>query len=373
MNRTRTIAFYCGSLNKGGAERVFVNLAEYFNKKGYQVYMVTQYELENEYRISNSITRVISDLTDKELKRSRIVNFVSRLIKLRDIFLRIQPDVVLSCFGKNNMMSVVANAFTKCKVVVSVVADPKMEYYTGFMRLLAKLLFRFADGIVLQTKEAKSFFPKGIQKKAIILPNSVNAKFIKPPFEGERKKEIVAVGRLDTNKNHAMLIEAFSRIASRFPEYKVVIYGDGPERENLLQLISEKDLDTKVTLAGVVTDIENKIYESSLFVMTSDTEGMPNALLEAMSMGLPVICTDCPCGGPGEIIVHGENGYLFPVRDTNQLASLLEMCLENPSKTDEMGKNASKIQHTMDPETVNQAWEAYFIEVMEHGKRQRAV
>ncbi|MBQ9135755.1 MAG: glycosyltransferase [Lachnospiraceae bacterium] len=364
----KKIAFYCSSLTKGGAERVFVNLAEYFNKKGYKVYIVTQYRHDDEYIISDDITRVISDLTPEETGKGRIKNFARRFAKLRRIFKEIRPDIVFACNGKNNLMVMATNTFLKNKVVISVVADPKMEYPTKLMRFLSKTYFACADGIVLQTNEAKTFFPKRIQKKSVILPNSLNLKFLKPRYEGKRKSEIVAVGRLDDNKNHAMLIRAFAKLAEEFSDYTVTVYGEGESRVELEKLITQLGMEQRVFLPGRADAIEEKIYQSSLFVMTSDTEGMPNALLEAMSLGLPVISTDCPCGGPRELIRHGENGYLIPVRDEEALYEQLRYCLSHDIEMNEVGKCAAKIQETMNPDSVNEAWEKYFNKVMNSGE-----
>ena len=363
-DKKKRIAFYCSSLTKGGAERVFVNLAEYFYKVGYEVFMVTQYKHEDEYVISPGITRILSDITKDETGKNRVVNFIRRFLKLRGIFKKTKPDLVMTCIGKNNIMAIATNTFFKTKVVISVVADPKMEYETKLMRFLARHYFTFADGIVLQTQEAKLFFPKKIREKAVILPNSLNPQFAVPRFEGERRKEIVAVGRLDENKNHAMLIRAFSQIARKFPEYNITIYGDGDKKEELSHLIKKCSMGNRVKLAGKSDKIKEHIYQSSIFVLTSDTEGMPNALIEAMALGLTVISTDCPCGGPKDLITHGENGYLIPVRDEEALKEQLIYCLSHPKEADRVGRNAANIQKSMNPIRVNKKWEDYFIEIM---------
>ncbi len=364
MDKKKKIAFYCGSLTKGGAERVFVNLAEHFYQTGYEVLMVTQYQYEDEYTISPGILRVLSDITKEETGKSRILNFVKRFQKLRGIFKKEKPDLVMTCIGKNNLMAIATNTLLKTKVVISVVADPKMEYETLLMRFLARNYFVFADGIILQTQDAKLFFPKKIQKKAVIMPNSLNPVFAVPRYEGERKKEIVAVGRLDDNKNHAMLIQAFSGIADQFSEYVVTIYGDGDKKEELQALIRKCGLEDRVTLAGKSNQIKEDIYKSSVFVLTSDTEGMPNALIEAMALGLTVISTDCPCGGPKDLITPGVNGYLTPVRDVKALEQKLKECLSHPEEMERMGQEATKIQEKMNPKLVNRLWEDYFIKIM---------
>lgn len=369
IKKEKRIAFYCSSLTRGGAERVFVNLAEYFTGKGYEVFLITQYRLGDEYPTSAGIRRVISDLTPGETRSGRIRNFVNRYRKLRRILKKIQPDIIFSCNGKNNFMALAAGMFCTGRTVVSVVADPKMEYYTPFMRFLAKNEFMLADGIVLQTEEAKAFFPKRIQKKSVILPNSLNPVFLKPRYEGIREKEIVAVGRLDENKNHAMLCRAFAGLAEEFPTYRVVIYGEGEKREELERLIASLHLENRVFLPGRTERVEDKIQKSSLFVMTSDTEGMPNALLEAMALGLPVISTDCPCGGPGEMIRHGENGYLVPVRDEAALRRQIRDCLSHPEELERVGREAAKVQEQLNPEAVNKKWEAYFNSIMDGVKK----
>lgn len=360
----KKIAFYIGSLKKGGAERVFVNLAEYFYKTGYQVTMVTQYTAENEYVISKGIERVISDLSDSEISDNRIVNFHRRTAKLRRIWRTVRPDLILSCIGKNNFMAVVTTLFSKIKVVVSIVGEPTEEYNSTVMRVLAKVLFIKADGIVLQTEDSKVFFPQYLLKKSVILQNSLNPLFIQDRYEGVRDRQIVSVGRLDANKNQTMLIEAFARIAVRYPEYSVVCYGDGESRAQLEALIERFNLQGRVQLPGITTDVAGMIRKASVFVLTSYTEGMPNALIEAMALGLPVISTDCPCGGPKELIRQGENGMLIPVGDVEALAASLVTLLEDTEFMEKLGRKAAQIQDRLNPERTNQQWKEYFEQIL---------
>lgn len=364
----KSIAFYCGSLARGGTERVIVNLAEYFNRIGYRVYIITQYQYEMEYPIEPGIIRIVSDLTEEETGKNRIKNFLNRWRKLRGILKKIKADVVVSHFGKNNFMTITACMLLKTKVVVTVVAEPHLEYYTGVMRLLAKTMFAFADGIVLRGREARSFFPKYIGKRAVVLPNPLNDRFLIPRYEGEREKEIVAVGRMDENKNQALLIRAFAEITEEFPDYRLVIHGDGSERPKLEKLVESLKLGEKVIMPGRTDTVEEKVYKSGLFIMTSNTEGMPNALIEAMALGLPSISTDCPCGGPRELIQHGINGFLFPVGDQDALCKQIRYCLSHLSEMEEVGRRASEIQKELNPKTVYQGWEQYLNEVIRGNK-----
>lgn len=362
--KRKKILFYTSSLSRGGMERVFVNLAHYFLSQNYDVVMVTQYQNEDEYTLDARIPRVLSDLTADETSTSRIANFFGRLKKLRYIFEQSCPDLILTCNGKNNMMTLAAAMGLKCSVVLSVIADPVMEYYTKIMRLIARTFFTLADGIVIQTEQVREFFPKRIARKCKLLPNSLNPEFMIEKYAEKKNKEIVAVGRLDKNKNQAMLIRAFAEIAEGYPEYKVVLYGDGEERDNLETLIQEKNLQNRVVLAGRVSDVAEKIRKSEVFVLTSYTEGMPNALIEAMALGLTVISTDCPSGGPRQLIEDGVNGILIPPGDDKALASALNKLLSDDEYRNELGIEAYKLQEELSPERVNALWRDYFEELI---------
>ena len=365
-NYKRHIAFYIGSLNKGGAERVFVNLAEYFASRGYRVTMVTQYQKENEYELPKGVDRILSDIAEEEAG-GRIANFFRRYRKLRRIFKQIGADVVLSTIGKNNFMALCANFFLPTKVVVSVVAEPTEEYPGKVMPLMAKTLFYLADGIVMQTTDAVKFFQKSLQKRCVILKNSVNPAFIRPRFEGRRRQEIVAVGRVDANKNHRMILRAFQAIADQFPDAVLTIYGNGPLREQLLEQIRKMGMQDRIFMPGAVTDVPERIEKAYAFVLSSFTEGMPNTLLEAMSLGLACVSTDCPCGGPKDVIEDGVNGCLVPVDDSDALAARLTELLADPGKAERMGRCAAKLQESYRPDRVNGEWEAYFAGIV--GKR----
>lgn len=356
----KTIAFYIGSLEKGGAERVFVNLAEYFNNLGYRIVMVTQYKKENEYTLPHGVKRVISDITADETTNSRIKNFFRRFFKLRNIWKIEDVDAVLTCTAKSNFMTIVSCMLLKTHPVVSVVGEAKLEYPGKLMKGLANLLFPLSSGIILQTKRSREFFSKAVNKKAVILPNSLNPSFIKPRYDGLRDKQIVAIGRMDENKNHAMMIRAFSQIANKYPDYELVIYGDGELRPALKELIDELKMSERIKLPGVVTDIADRIYKAYAFIITSDSEGVSNALIEAMASGLAVISTDVPSGGAVELIEDGVNGILIPVRDEAALVNKLDLLLSDHDYADRLGVEATKLKERLSPDNVNEMWKNYF-------------
>ena len=355
----KSIVFYIGSLSRGGAERVIVNLAEFFFSQGYQVTIVTKMKEKTEYEVSEGIHRILADIEGEEISSGRIKNLYRRIYKLRNIFKQIQPDCIVSFIGKNNFMSIAASRGLHIPVIVSVRSAPDREYAGRINKLLVSVLFGMAEGVVLQTTQARAFFRKGIQKKSVILPNPLNPNFVKEPFTGKRKKEIVWVGRMDENKNPRMLLEAFHHIYKQHEDWKVIYYGDGEQKEQLEELCIRYHLQDKVRFAGKVDGVENLIDKASVFCLTSRVEGMPNALLEAMALGVVPISTDCPCGGPRDLIRNGINGILIPVDDIDALAQALDELLSDENKRNHMSAEAYKILEKNHPDYVNRQCMTY--------------
>ena len=360
--KNKKIAFYIGSLHKGGAERVITNLAEYFYKKGYQVWMVTKFKADVEYPLSEGITRVLADIT-KEEEKGRVQNLFLRIAKLRKIFKEIHPDIVVSFIGKSNLMSIAATRGTGIPVAVSVRGNPSDEIGGGWKKKLTFFMFGMAEGVILQSTGAKAFFPKNIQKKAIVLKNPLNPEFIRPEYNGAKRHEIVAVGRIDENKNQRMLVEAFAPLAEQYQDWTVVLYGDGDDRKYVEQRVQELGLENRVFFKGIQEKIAEKIEGSSVYVLTSRQEGMPNALMEAMVLGLAAISTDCPCGGPKDLITPQENGILIPVDDTIALTREMERLMKEPTLREKLSRNAMLLKESVMPDRVNMEWEEYLTQI----------
>lgn len=356
---TKKIAFYIGSLSMGGAERVIVNLAAYFHSCGYKVTIVTKEQDSDEYPVPEGVARILADITGDEISSNRLVNLYRRIAKLRTIWKQLQPDYIVSFIKKNNFMAITSAAGLPIPVIVSVRSNPAREYPDKLTRLLVRVLFARAAGVVLQTQQAKEFFPKAVQKKVVVLPNSLSEKFLQPAYSGERKKEIVWVGRMDSNKNPKMLLQAFAEIAKKYPDWIVKFIGEGYEKRELEVMCEEKDIASQVAFMGRVDDVPGAIRESSLFVLTSKQEGMPNALIESMVSGLAVISTDCPCGGPAELIENGINGILIPVDDGEALTKSLDKLLADAEYRNRLSEEGKKLIEKVHPDIVNKRWLEY--------------
>lgn len=384
---------YIGSLQKGGAERVMSNLADYFFEQGFKVTLVTTYLAPNEYEVRHAAwkkvpagapnAQLVADLDEnpvwvdpeggekdgiqrvfsallRDQQKDRIYNFRMRKKILRDIFKELNPDVVLSFIGKNNIMALSTAGREGIKVVVSVRADPDMEYSSASLRAGMLANFGRASGIAVQSQGAKERFPGYIQKKCTILPNSMDPSFIRKRYIGEREKKIVMVARLHENKNQALVMEAFKEACGeKFKDYSLVFYGDGPDRQKLQRYAASLGIDGRVEFKGNVKHVAEHIEKARIFVLASGHEGMPNSLIEAMSLGLACISTDCPCGGPRDLIKDHQNGILVPVGDVKALAAALKELLENEDLCNNLGEAATKVQERFAPEVASAKWKEY--------------
>lgn len=361
MNR---IVFHLNSLERGGAERVVSNLAGQFVQNGYEVYIATEWQGEDEYVIDERIKRVHVGLTSKQEQKGRIEKFVARIFNLRRFLLEVNPDIVIAFARKANYRALTATIGTKMPVVISVRINPIGWYDKLSDKIQIPLLFPRAAGCVFQTKEQKEFFPTYLQEKSKIILNPINDKFIGndiPKME-EREKIVVHSGRLVDFKNQLMLIRAFNKVHQKYDDYCLKIYGpdsgDGT-KEKLEALIQELNAEKYIYLMGGSKQLEKDLRYGAVAAYSSDYEGMPNAMLEAMALGLPVIATDCPPGGPGMVITSEENGILVPVNDDEAMAQAICRLIENPQVAQKMGERAAEIANKASSEKIFEEWETY--------------
>ena len=360
-----TVLFYINVLSGGGAERVVANLANHFSEDEIKCTIVTSNYTENEYPLSDKVKRIVLNKSSK-VEKNRITKNITYIRKLRKIIKTEDIDVVISFMQEPNFRAILASIGLKNKVVVSVRNDPKKEYPGILGWLLGHFVLPLADGCVFQTQEARQWFPRNMQKKSKIIQNEVAPIF----FDTSAKctKNIVTIGRLNTQKNQMLLIKAFNKIAGEFPDENILIYGKGELKGSLEKEIKKQGLENQIYLKGTTLNVEKILSEAKIFVLSSDYEGMPNALLEALAVGVPCIATDCPCGGPREIIESEKNGILIPVGDDNELAKALRYLLKNPEISKKMSEAAKKNAEKFRPNKVYQEWKEYIYKVLAYRK-----
>lgn len=354
------ILFYISTIRGGGAARVMVNIANELSKMDYIVCFVTNFPAEHEYLLSETIKRLCLEKT--ESMSGVVAKNLHRIIELRKIIQKEQPQVCISFMGENNFRLILSSIGINTKTIISVRNDPRKEYSGIVYRIMASFLFPHADGVVFQTDDAKAFFPKYIQKKARIINNQVDEKFFQNNLEVGKYN--VACGRLSKQKNYSMMIRAFSKVVDEFPEEELWIYGEGELKNELIDLTNELGIENSICFKGFTTNMVEVYKNAKILVLSSDYEGMPNVMLEALASSVPVISTDCPCGGPRMIIKNGENGYLVPVGDVDALALAWRSVLKEDQTIRSMKKAAYASSQGFRADIVLDNWEDYIKKVV---------
>ncbi len=363
------IMFCIGDLRKGGAERVITNLSNELCKKN-SVTILTTTNKRIEYIVDNRVRLIsIDNDSKKETEKFILYRNLYRIKRMKEIILNQKPDIIVSFLKEPCARALILKTFSrkikKIPLIISIRNNPSNVFNKKIDKIMLKTIYNNADGYVFQTEEAKEYFNKEIQERSAIIANPINPEFICERYNGIRENKIVSVGKLMKQKNHKLLIEAFANINRKYPEYKLLIYGEGELREKLEERIRALKLEDKILLKGNSDNIKKEIYKSKIFVMTSDYEGMPNALMEAMAMGIPCISTDCPCGGPKSLIENEKNGLLIEVGDLNELQKSIIRLIEDNDLANQISKNANKIGQVFTTEKINQKWIEYINKIQE--------
>ena len=353
------ITLFISGVSGGGAERVTCGLANYLVNMGNHVDIITMSDDAPSYPLSDSINRIC--LIKKNERRFLLFNQYIRIQRLKNYLINSNTDIYIVMLPVPTIMLLKLKKYTQCPIVVSERNDPNSM--PKLQQLYVNKLAERASGYVFQTEEAYNYYSKYIKKiPSAIIPNAVNEEILKNVSEIDyRDKKIVAVGRLTKQKNYDLLIDAFAKISLSYPEYTLQIYGKGPLKEKLEKKISKLGLSNRVLLQGYSNDISSVVKNSSIYVLSSDYEGMPNSLMEAMALGVPCIATDCPVGGPRFLIKNQINGLLIPVNNYVALQEAIAFLLDNPEKATFIGERAKSVGIEFSPENIYHKW-ALFIE-----------
>ena len=351
------ITFIIPGLGFGGAERVVSVLANEMVNRGHNVEIIMSsgegtiaYELSPQVRVERA------DVS---------CGLFSRWWGIRKCCTEFKADVVLAFMGTTGILSSCFLAGTGIPVISSERNDPTQQSrrLSLPLRLLGFCSKFLIKGYVFQSEGAKSYYPKTAQKKSAIILNPLDLHTLPERDENNIEDKIVTVGRLHPQKNHRLLIEAF--VKSKFyRDHTLHIYGDGDLKDELLQLIESLGASSKVVLEGNVSGVQERIKNAKLFVFTSDYEGLPNALMEAMAIGIPCISTDCSPGGARMLIQNEENGILIPCGDTQALTDELDALYNDIDFCKKLGSNSKKIRANTGVENITNQWLNYINSVL---------
>ncbi|MGH8144778.1 MAG: glycosyltransferase family 4 protein [Rhodanobacteraceae bacterium] len=349
------IALAISSLGGGGAERVMAALANAWAERGHEVTLVTLSSSDRDrYVLDPGVRRIalgVAGLSTNVL--AGIGHNVTRLFALRRAITTLQPDVVISFIAKNNVLVLASLFGTRMPIIVSERTFPVGHGVHGVWRVMYRLLYPRAAAVVVQTQRCAGPLATLAHKVAVI-PNPilsepadglVGARGVHPLQPGRRgdRRTLLAVGRLAHQKGFDLLIRAFARIAGIHADWDLVILGEGKLREDLARMIDAAGLASRVSMPGFDPHVRDAMRRADLFVLSSRFEGIPNALLEAMSESRACVSFDCDTG-PRELIEHGRNGWLVPAGDVPALAEALDVLMRDADLRERLGIRAREVR-----------------------------
>jgi GalNAc-alpha-(1->4)-GalNAc-alpha-(1->3)-diNAcBac-PP-undecaprenol alpha-1,4-N-acetyl-D-galactosaminyltransferase len=355
------ISLVISSLSAGGAEKVMSELANYLDDIGYNVSLITLDNPNNKpfYPLNKTINLIqVNQISEGNNIILRICKLLKRILVLRKTLKKTKPDIIISFMDVINVTTLISSINLKTPVVVSERIDPNFHLIPFLYKKLRLFLYPKAQKVIVQTKSSAEYFSLKTQKLIQIIPNPVKKFNEEKIFKSEIIK-IISLGRLDFQKDHKTLIKAFSFVSKQYPKLQLFIYGQGSEKNNLENLIKFLKLEEKVFLKGVTSDVESALLEGDIFVFPSMYEGFPNALCEAMSLGLPVIASNC--SGNIDIIKDHFNGRIFPIGNVEVLANLMIEIIEDSQQRKTIAENAKKISDELNADKILKVWK-YLIE-----------
>ncbi len=357
------ICFLTISMRAGGAERVMSILANEFVHQGHEVsFLNTDGEHIMAYSMDSSVE--VEYVEPISLRSAVKFRKCCRSIKTR--IQEIQPDVIIAFFYSTILPWLMLR--TKVPLIFSERNDPKANNTGNLDRILRSLSMSKAEGIVFQTKKVQSYYGESVVRKSTVIMNPFDAGKLPQTRSEQRRKEVVAVGRLMPQKNYPLLLEAFSIVNKKHPDYCLKIYGGGPLKESLTELAALLGISDSVHFMGVSEDVLNEIKDSSVYVLSSEFEGIPNALLEAMALGLPCISTNYRPEAVNELIQDRVNGIIVPRGNAQAMAAAINGLIENEELARTMGKNAAAILDRIRCEKIAQEWIAFIQKVIKGDK-----
>lgn len=340
------IVFISGRLGGGGSERVLTLIANDLKEKGEDVSIITfgnYKEYANNYKIDCKVYPI------------RYKNDIDQIIKLRNQIKLLDANIIIAFEYYIAMKTILACYGLKGKVIVSERNDPHKLDKNIIKKLLRNILYKKADYLVCQTNDAARYFSNLGINNTVVIMNPVKSNL--PTWKGaSSEKVIVNFCRLEKQKNLLLLINSFSIIHEKYPEFKLYIYGEGNEENELKNKINDLGLQDSIKIFPFSKEIHSIISNYYMFVSSSDYEGLSNSMLEAMAIGLPVICTDCPIGGANMVIQHNKNGFLVPVNNEKALVDAMFYYIENPNKIIQISMEEKKVSENFSLENIVKEW-----------------
>jgi len=345
------------SMRGGGTERVISVLANRMVAMGHSVTIVMIADPTIEYELDNRINTVcVSKATG-----GSFIGRLKRIVNMRKVFRQDTNAGIISMGTVANIFTLVSSFGLSNRIVISERNDPNRLNHRPIKKYevwIRNLLYRRVNKVVLQTPDVIDIFPRRIREKCVVIGNPIPDGLPEPLSIDRRENTVVASGRFIPSKNYKMLIDVFAKFSKRYPDYQLKIFGKGATEEESRKQIEKLGMQDKIHLCGFRNNMYEELGRAGMYVSTSDTEGLSNALLEALAMGVPTIATDCPVGGTRMCIRDGINGYMIPVRDYEGLLDRMIKLASDKYLREIFSSNAMKIRVEFSEELITKQWMA---------------
>lgn len=359
------ILFITKNLSSGGTERTIVNLSNFLTSKNYEVGILKFSSTKSHYTLHSKIK--VYTIYTKSL--SKLITKLSTYLKVRRNVKKIKPDIIIIMPEEIAIYALLFLLGIRIPIIVSERNDPYKMPWKKVSRILRHFSYKLSNGFVFQTENARDYFNPKIIKKSLVIPNSLDLDKLPSPHIGERSKTVVSVGRLFKQKNFNLLIDAFVDVHLKLPEYTLLIYGDGPLKDELNSKIKNLEASSYIKLMGNTNDVLKLINDASVFVLCSDYEGIPNALMEAIALGIPSISTDSSPGGAKMILNSGEYGKLIPVGDKSSLINSIINIIQDEQICKSSLDNSFKFREKYSISNIGELWIGFIRDTIEKAKR----
>ena len=358
------ISFLIMDIRAGGAEKVLSVLVNGLSSLGHETSVICLNGDRNAHFFSLSPSvRIIA------LNRWPSVNHVicgklirdwSRISILSSAIKQEQPDVLVSFLSNMNIYGAWAALLCKVPHIACERNSPWHKPDHPQKRRKRDLAFSISRGCVFQTTQVRDYFPNHVKRRSMVIPNPVVLTCLPLDENIARDKVIISVGRYEKQKNQKMLIDSFFLFQKRFPDYRLVMYGmDYGLKSELSHYAKQIGIGDKVVLNDPVKNIHEKVRTASLFALTSNYEGMPNALAEAVALSVPCVATDCRSGGPAFVLNHEKRGLLAPVGDVTRFAEAMVRLIEDHSLWQEMAQSGKGLVSELSMNQYVKKWDTY--------------
>lgn len=370
------LLIFIHSLSSGGAERVTANLANHWARQGWRVTVVTLTSSDSDfYQLHPAVRRIGLDVAGRSDNLvASISGNLRRVAALRRVLQDIRPDVALALMSTANILLALASLGLKGLVCVgSERTYPPMLPLGRIWESLRTRLYGRLDAVVALTTESEQWLRRHTRARCTpVIPNAVpwplpvQTPVLPPPLCAEGQRMLLAVGRLGEEKGFHHLIQAFQQLADAFPDWRLVVLGEGSQRQALEAQVIAASLQARISLPGRAGNVGQWYEAADLYVMSSRFEGFPNTLAEAMAHGLPAISFDCDTG-PRDIIRHEVDGLLVPPGNVPALIAALQRLMGDAALRHQFGERAREARERFSMPRVAGMWEALF-EELRHAK-----